>query len=775
MDDTSRYPQGPLPLSRLTPEKSYETIRRDAVTALAGVLAGFWGDIEEQVRIGGIANHDGRTAYEDRFAIQMLNQRALELANRYREHLETAFDRWRNPRPRPVENRNMSLMSEAQLEIHLAGQQIIELLDNQFVLSLQAMQERLDGLGGALGLPKQGPESNPMRPEVPVQAFLKLLGEDDLTPEVRRLVFLQLEKRLAKVLESLYRKVNSALEKGYGPREMTPPPTPMPQPQPQPHPMPGYVPVQGWVPDGGMVAPRGGAGPMGYAPAGGMPQGAPGYGAPAGAWGPQGGSTLADGRATRYREAVHQQLRVWREQVLSPHVDDGVESYPGHGHVLAPQELVGIASMLQGDDPAPFVRALAGEDGRPLSAVIREQIANGSRQLGYDPTSTRFNEQDEDAIDLVGIMIETLSRTHAAMQRSRALYGRLVVPYVKLALNDNGLFEHRAHPGRKLLEALTEACDGNVGESPQDQQTLTHAELAVERVIEEYREDQAIFALAAQELRDHLDQQRRVREIAEQRAAEAVGGRERLVHARRAVDDVLASRLMQRPLTAGIAEFLGSHWRHYLVQTWLRDGPKSALYASAVSVGDSLIQADADAAACLGGRVADRILELQAPLGRCYAACGLDAAGARDSLARIVTALAFPELPRTMHAVPAEESVPEASDAVTWGGLRVVGGTDTLEFDPAIAARMKRLRVGQMLRLVEEDGRESSGKIAWVSPLTSRFLIVNRRGQRKLVVSPEELAALAGQGRVQLRSNDAPFEEAMREMWKQLGQVRAAS
>lgn len=445
MDDTSRYPQGASPLSRLTPEKSYETIRRDAVTALAGVLAGFWGDIEEQVRLGGMANHDGRTAYEDRFAIQMLNQRALELANRYREHLETAFDRWRNPRPRPVENRNMSLMSEAQLEIHLSGQQIIELLDNQFVLSLQAMQERLDGLAAALGLPRQGAESNPMRPEVPVLAFVKLLGEDDLTPEVRRLVFLQLEKRLAKVLESLYRKVNAALEKGYGPREAAPPPAPMPQPMPMP--MPGYVPVQGWVPEGGMVAPRGAAAPMGYGPAGGMPQGAPGYG-PAGGWAPQGGSTLADGRATRYREAVHQQLRAWREQVLAPHVDTAADAYPGHGHVLAPQELVGIASMLQGDDPAPFVRALAGEDGRPLSAVIRERIANGSRQLGYDPATTRFNEQDEDAIDLVGIMIETLSRTHAAMQRSRTLYGRLVVPYVKLALNDNGLFEHRAHPGR---------------------------------------------------------------------------------------------------------------------------------------------------------------------------------------------------------------------------------------------------------------------------------------------------------------------------------------
>jgi hypothetical protein len=46
---------------------------------------------------------------------------------------------------------------------------------------------------------------------------------------------------------------------------------------------------------------------------------------------------------------------------------------------------------------------------------------------------------------------------------------------------------------------------------------------------------------------------------------------------------------------------------------------------------------------------------------------------------------------------------------------------------------------------------------------------------RKLVVSPEELAALIGQGRVALRSSEAPFDEAMREMWQQLNQQARAN
>lgn len=786
MDENSRYAGGYGPLSRPSAEKVFESVRRDAVTALSGILAGFWGDIEEQVRLASIASPDSRAIYDDRLAIRLLSQRALELASRYREALETAFDHWRNPRPRAVDNKSLSLMSEAQLEIHLSGQQIIELLEYQLMHPLHTLHERLDALATPLGLPRQGPATNPVRPEVPVQAFVKLFGEDDLTPELRRLVFLQLEKRLSKALDELYTKINAQLQHGFSAREEAGNPQ-----QPA---------AGGWTPDGGLVEGRH------------QPQPEP-QNLPPGA----GGKLSDDGqRPLRYRQSVHQQLRAWRQAVLrrggggqAPAQggagSGSVSSFPGQGggggggagyagaamggsggygggpgsdravagggqwfngvRMLAPQELMGIANILQGDDPEPYVRALTDEADRPLSAVIRDQIVSGSRQMGLDPTQTRFNEVDEDAIDLVGIMLQTLARGYAPMPRSRAMYGRLVPPYLKLALSDDGLFDQRGHPGRRLLEALSEACDGNSGETPQDQQTLTHAELAVDRVVEEYRDDKSIFEMAAAELREHLDQQRKMREVAEQRASEAVGGRERLQHARRTVDELLAAKMAQHSLTDGIAEFLTGHWRHHLVQTWLREGPSSAQYLSALSIGDGLIQADLDASRCEGGKVADKILELQGPLGRCYASCGLDASAARDSLARIVSALAFPDQARQLHPLSVEDAAPEVNDAVQWGGLRPGSGADA---DPALVARIRRLRVGQNLRLVEEDGRETSARIAWSSPLSARFLIVNRRGMRKLVLSPEEMAVLVARGRIVLRSSEPPFDEAMREMWQQL-------
>ncbi len=743
MDENHPWSHSRSQIARQHADRLFETVRRDAVTALSGVLAGFWGDIEEQTRIAAIASHDNRAIYDDRMAISLLNQRAIELAGRYRESLEQAFDRWRNPRPRGIESKSLSLMSENELETHLSGQHVVELLEQQLAHPLHRNHQCFEGLGALLGLPRQGSEANPIRPEAAVEALVRLIDEQELTPELRRLIFLQLEKRLSKTLTDLYDKVGQMLENTVVSRDPAAAPHLQPQTQQPPQ-------QADWNPDGGLVDQRSNGRSFSPAP----------------------GTTSDNGY--RYREAIHQQVRAWRQSALGPNAGSYGQGSAG-ARTMVPHELFGIASMLQGTDPAPFVRALSLNDPRSLSAVIRAQIASGSRQLGYDPTQMRFSEIDEDAIDLVSIMLQTLAHSHAGVQRARTMYGRLVVPYLKLALSDNALFDERHHPGRRLLEALTEACDGNIGDSPQDQQTLTHAELAVDRVVDGYREDQAIFELAASELRDHLDQQKRMRDVTEQRAAEALSGRERLHFARRSVDELLGSRLFERPLTQGIAEFLTTHWRHHLVQTWLREGPDSAQYLSALTVGDGLILADADASQGAGSSVADRLIELQTPLGRCYASCGLDASSARDSLAKIVTALAFPDAPRRVYAVPVEDQAAEPAENTQWGGVRLAGGSDSLEFDPEVATRMRKLRVGQSLRLIEDDGHGTIGRIAWVSPLTSRFLIVNRRGMRKLVVSPEELASLVAKGRVTLRSSEPAFDGAMREMWQQLKTPRTAS
>jgi len=782
-----------------TPARTLESLRHDAVTELGGVLSGFWSEIEEQVRLAALAGHDFAAAQEDRVSVMALSHRALELATRFRESIEKEFARWEDPSEAPAKDRSLSLMSEAELEIHLAGQQITELLDHQFLHPLAQLDERLRQLSEALGIGRRRP--NPLRPEVPVTAFVALFESDDLTPGLRKMVFHQFDKRLPKVLGALYNKANATLDAA----AFNAPATPSGL---------GTGPVRGvarsvvaqaganeaWVPDGGTVPHLAGVGQaQAYGPGGGGvglaggPAGMPGGEAPATMRVREQvlAESMAAGRPMRYRDLVRDQLRAWRSRdpadgpggASAPPAHDeavsGDAGMPRVGHVLDTRELLNLASLLQGDDPAPFEKALAGEDRRPLGDVIRHALLSGVRQIGFDPANTRFSSDEEDAIDLIGILFQSLFEANDLMDDARQMYGRLIVPYLKVALTDDSLFNRRSHPARRLLDAVTEACDGNSGDTPQDQETLNQAGHAVDRVVGEYQDDQAIFELAASELRDHLDQQRRRAELAEKRSAEAIHGRERLQQARRSADGLVASRMAERLLTAAVAHFLDKHWRHHLTQTWLRDGPDSPRHYAAIAVGDAMVQVDADAAEVRGAVVARQLLALQVPLGECYSSCGMEASAARDAMARIISALALPDTPRAVHVPQALEAEVAEDDA----GLRVAGGSAAIDFDPAIASRMRRLRVGQGLRLVDEDGRETAGRIAWISPLTSRFLIVNRRGVRKMVVSPEELAAMVGDGRAQVRSVDAPFDEAMKQLWQKLNenaafvaqQVKAAS
>ena len=95
---------------------------------------------------------------------------------------------------------------------------------------------------------------------------------------------------------------------------------------------------------------------------------------------------------------------------------------------------------------------------------------------------------------------------------------------------------------------------------------------------------------------------------------------------------------------------------------------------------------------------------------------------------------------------------------------------EQLEFDEADVERIRKLEVGRWIQFTEADGAVVPAKLSWISPISNRMLFVNRRGMRYCVASPEELAAMMGQGKVNIRQNDTAFEHAMAQV---LGKLRS--
>lgn len=742
----------------------FDAIRRDARATLSGLLDGLFEHVRDQARETWLASPDSRARQVDRDTAGDLASARAGFRDSWCERIDAAFEAWRDAPGEPVHSAReaLSLVSDSQLLLQLEAQALADWFTAETGAAWEALAARLDQFVHGLGGRRHGP--CPLDPVLVGDGFVAGFAGQDIGSGLRELLMSEFRRRLRPALDGLHARTGRALAQS-GINEAAASPAPPPR---KPAPPPASASVQGgWVPDGGMVealppARSEGAPPLpGIDPSGqfGVPAGGSGIGV--------GGGPMAappppreQGMPLRYRDIVHEHLLQWRTGAGA-----GFSSAMAGDTALGTQALCTVASLLQGDDAGRFSRLMACDDSRHLSGAIRDAVASGAQQLGLSAGPLRYAPDEEDAIDLVAMLFAALVRTSSAGNRTALprLYGRLVMPYLKVALQDDSLFNRRAHPARQLLDVLSEVC----GEADRERESVDFAEGVVERLVAGYREDLAIFGLATEELRQYQQQQRRRAEIAERRTAEALYGRERLEQARGQAHARLCEWFGRQPLSEAAAMFLRGPWRHGFEQACLREAAEPGRRDELLALGERLLRLDADAMRVDGPAIAAGWLEIAPALEACCLRAGFDPDAAEACLAGLVFAFAHPRTERVRHD-PGEPP----GDVADFGRLRLVGGVDTVEHDPALAARMRRLRAGQALRMTEEDGSESLGRVAWISPLTGRLLVVNRRGQRQLVVSPEQLAALIGEGRIALRASEAPVDQAMKLVWQQLSSAR---
>ena len=714
------HPLGLGQQERANPAGVLEEMKRLAVEQLGGVPSALYAPVGEA--LDDIARRAGLSQIRrsDHIALINLRQRNAAYVMRFRQQIAQGFEDFRasRVRPRGQGHAPLGLVQEGELDFHFGGQKLVEGLGQRYGRQLEMLDGRLEALATELGVPTG---SNPLGANRLAGAFLATYHDADLSDTLRPLIFRQYERELSRVLGDLYGRMNTLLAAaGYGLKTA--------------------------------------AGAAAKPPVDGMQQ-------------PASHSPVAEDvdAMERFGE-LRQMLHTWREGAI-PARPVPKDRAPSGAHVaprreLRAAEVVSVASLLQRDGPEPYARALAGAGS--LSDAIREQLTDGARRLGLDPDQTELGARENDAIDLVGLLFESLFQTHAMLDRARRVYARLVLPYVRVALTDDGIFMHRDHPARRLFDVITEACEGNDGSTPQDRELLERAAGVAQRIVADYNEDLEIFAVCSAELESLLEQQRKRVDVLEKRAAESVHGKERLLQARLQAGAALQLRLAKAPLTQTVADFLVEHWQHHLVQTLLREGRESPKHADVLALADALVAVDGIAAQGRGRVVADRLIALQPAITECLVSCGLDEHGAHDWLAGVVRALAQPDLPRALRKLPPPVV---ADDEAEQGPLRVVGGHAGLDFDPQVAARMKLLAPGEWLRLLDAQGEHVAAKVAWISPLSGRYLLVNRRGIRVLVASAEQLASLVAEGRLVVGTEQAPFDEAMRQMRNRLGRA----
>jgi hypothetical protein len=421
---------------------------------------------------------------------------------------------------------------------------------------------------------------------------------------------------------------------------------------------------------------------------------------------------------------------------------------------MAMTELVSVLSLLQPNVPQAVQQAMANP-GASLSTLLKQEMLRSAGQIGMSPYKVRMGREEEDAVDLVGMLFDVLFDERDFESQSRTLMSRLVVPYVKAAVMDRRLFQYKTHPARRLLNSLAEAVEGNKGEGPQEREVLGKAEETVDRLVAEFNEDIAIFETLEQELRSFLEQHRRRIELAERRATEAQRGQERLEQARTLASSELQRRTSGIGLPEALADFMHRCWSHHLSMIALREGPESASWNAALGVADSLLDLmpkPGKPARAIG----PSLNNLREPIESVLASSGITGETAQETIRALQVSL------ESLAGVPASAVAP-AVEAVAHAEprLSMVSDKDRLDFDPADLPMLQALKVGTWIDLAGEDEKMHPAKLSWLSPISSRLMFVNRRGVRVLVASVEELAALKKQNRLALREQEQVFDQAL--------------
>ncbi|MEP6633286.1 MAG: DUF1631 family protein [Luteimonas sp.] len=702
----------------LSPGQLLEALKRGALARLLPACGEIQAAAEVELRKQRTAGQDNSALDDDLTNLTILRRHATMYERRWQEGLTQGFEGWPRPTERHDVQAGYALLSDDQLHAQLVGQPVIEALKRRFADALDVIDSRLWSLAAELGA--QSRPSNPIGARAIVESFLDAFPASECSTTLRQALLRQLERIGGEQFGDMYAWFNAQLaEAGFA---MT---------------RAGDYAMLMASPLGGIAAPTEAA-----------------IAGKRALWSQDNAldatdSTWRDGKRVVRRvtgggnphdavrgQALRRQARARRAALAA---DTG--GIPPTRE-LRDEEFLAVLSLLQAD--ASGMRqtdAVSSELGERL----REFLRQGAERLGMERAGTAFNVEQNDAIDLTGLVFDRLIAEHALSVGAIAWLERLCCPYVRLAMDDPYLFDDAEHPAQAWLSLLIEQWDANASDNEHDADVHSLGEASAEEVIADYHGDAVVFEDALEALRVALEPRRGRADLAERRLWQSIQGRERLQAARRDADAALAQRLQGRALLASVAGFLEDQWRQSLIHAWLREGPDSERYRAALTVGDTMVGIDEAAARAQGREVAEKLIELQQPLRDCYVACGLDENGANGLLAVLVGDLSKPDALRQRH-VPTPSTEDDTEEAIV--------ATD--------ADSARALAAGQNIIGHDSDARPIALRVAWVSPMSSRHLLVTRQGARHSLLLPSEIAAMRENGRLQLRSPDGAIEGVVR-------------
>ncbi|MET0332534.1 MAG: DUF1631 domain-containing protein [Dyella sp.] len=615
----------------------------------------------------------------------------------------------------------LSLVADNELEESLAITGMVGKNESRLARDLFALNQRLSVIYGGL---KVNDAASPLGPAALAQAFHQAIGDLSVDMRVKLIIYKLFDRYVMAALDDVYQEVNTALIRAGVLAQL------------RPELQRGPSALASDETHGVTSAVNGVAQPASAAP-------------------------LTDEASADLLRTLASLLQARRAP------EAGGASVPALPlNLPTANELIGALSVLQSQ--ASAVRA--SQDISLEVQHLKEQLlAQIGALRGERPQQVAHI--DEDAIDLVGMLFEFILEDRNLPLRMQALLVRLQIPYLKATILDRRLFNQRQHPARRLLDGLADAAKGWSEESDPDNRLHDTIKAIVDRLLREFDDDMGIFERLNAELQHFLDGNQRRAELAEQRVAESTRGREKLEQARHRAAKEILQRIGEQHLPPLVHGILTRAWANYLVLTLLRQGDDSHEFRDALRFINDFIfstQPAPDAQARLALRQV--LPNIERSLRRGLASVAFQ----EHDIERLLDQLHTYYCQQLGEAVPAAKAaqvadsvhlpIPDAIQSIVDLSPPAANqaGLDDLQAEALPELKLaSELKPGHWLELVALDGSMERAKLSWISPISGRYLFVNRRGLKVADYSPHELADAFATGRAFVLESSALFDRAL--------------
>ena len=368
------------------------------------------------------------------------------------------------------------------------------------------------------------------------------------------------------------------------------------------------------------------------------------------------------------------------------------------------------------------------EPSKSLIARVQENLSQSGEEKDID-------DNKKAAIDVVDRFFVSMRNNPRISTEAKQYLLKLEVPVLKVLLNDDRFFENQQSSVRAVMNRIAQ-----LGAKGSNLNTASKAKVSqlIQKIIEEFESDTAVFDTVLAELDQLIDRQSNLYVKNVERVAAAAEGTLKVEEASLAIARAINDRIAHKFVPSALVTLINEGWKEYLNLTYIKHGEGSEQWSEALAVIDNLIAYGNDPRMPIDIRVIlPKIQEgLKLVSGNNEASIGV-----RDALKAFIL-----NAPKGMHLSEKAQQIqlPETEEDLLSRNIH-----KSQELKNWIV-KIKSIPLGSWMKFSKKKDEISYMRLVWVAKGFSKFVFVNHQGMKVIELGLFKLANYFKEGRIDI-------------------------